>query len=219
MNTRDTNIQNTFITMCEFDGANAADYAHLPDAAAQFTAMRATITALKTFEAAQISGERSRAVQKKSLIVAAIKRKLKNIARIARGLNFDDEGFQRLFAMPHGNSETKLLAYTREAVAQAATHEDAFLGRGARLTFIADLRGDIADYERLTSEKVNAHREKTSASVGIDEQIENGLQAAEIVDSIMQSVYEDDPVKLSEWLKARHVKRSPKTDKKPEEKQ
>ena len=86
-----------------------------------------------------------------------------------------------------------------------------------RKTFIEDLTADIADYEQAISDKSGAQGAGAGATAGIDEAVENGMEAAVIADSIMRNVYEDDAVKLSEWAQARHVKRSPKRNIKPPE--
>ena len=100
MEVREQNIINMFINTREFDVRNAADYAHLPDAEANFAVIRAAIDALESHAAKQTSGVRGQAVEHKSSIVATIRRKMKEIARNARALNINDEGFRRLFSIP-----------------------------------------------------------------------------------------------------------------------
>ena len=78
-----------------------------------------------------------------------------------------------------------------------------------RKSFVEDLNADVKDYEQAISDKSGAQGAGVGATAGIDEAVENGMRAADIADSIMRNVYEDDPVKLAEWMRARHVKRSP----------
>ena len=78
-----------------------------------------------------------------------------------------------------------------------------------RNSFVEDLNADVKDYEQAISDKSGAQGAGVGATAGIDEAVENGMRAADIADSIMRNVYEDDPVKLAEWMRARHVKRSP----------
>src|SRR3954465_910500 len=102
MDAREINIQNCFINMTAFNGTNAADYADFPDAAAAFAVIKTAMESIRDYAATQVSGERGAAVQRKSVLFAAIKRKLTSIATTARGLNFDDEGLRRLFNVPRG---------------------------------------------------------------------------------------------------------------------
>lgn len=214
MNTREINIKDAFINMREFDARNSADYAHLPNAEANFVVIRAAIEALENYEAKQTSGARGQAVEQKSSIVAAIRRKMKEIARNARALNINDEGFRRLFSVPDSNSDGKLLAAAREFATQAAIHKAAFLRLGMLAGFIDDLNDDIEDFEAALNRKADAQGAGVGATAGIDAEIERGMKAATIIDSMMQNVYRDNPVKLAEWTQARHVKRSPERKKK-----
>lgn len=213
MDAREINIQDAFINMREFDRANAADYAAFPDVVAQFAVINASINELEKYGATQTSGASGRAVQKKSVVAAAIRRKLTAIARTARGLNFQDEGFRRLFNVPDSNSGQKLLAAAREFAVEAAKHKADFLRRAMRASFIDDLNTDISDYEQAINDKAGAQGTGVGATAGIDEAIDNGLRAAQIIDSILQNVYQDNPVKLAEWTRARHIKRSPQRTK------
>ena len=110
MDARETNILESFINMREFDRVNAADYKNLPDASAQFDVIKASIETMQDHAATQTSGVGGRAVQQKSVLDAAIRRKMKGISRTARALNINDEGFRRLFSTPNGRSGQKILA-------------------------------------------------------------------------------------------------------------
>jgi hypothetical protein len=209
MNTREINIKDMFINMREFDVRNAADYAALPNAEANFAVVRAAIAALENYEAKQTSGVRGQAVEQKSSIIAAIRRKMKEIARNARALNINDDGFRRLFSIPDNNSDQKLLAAAREFVTQATIYKAEFLRLGMLAGFIDDLNDDIEDFEQALNRKAGAQSTGVGATAGIDAEIERGMKAATILDAMMQNVYRDNPVKLGEWTQARHVKRSP----------
>lgn len=216
MDDRERNIHEAFINMREFNVANAADYAAFPDAAAQFAVINASITEMQNHAATQTSGAGGRAVQQKSVVAAAIRRKLTNMSRTARALNFEDEGFRRLFKVPDSNSGQKILAAAREFASEAAKHKADFMRLGMPAGFVEDLNTDINDYEQATSAKAGAKGAGVGATAGIDEAVETGLQAAQIADSIMHNVYQDNPVKLAEWTRARHVRRSPQKAKTPE---
>lgn len=213
MDDRERNILEAFINMREFDGRNAADYAALPDAAANFAVIRSAIETLEAHAMTQASGARGQAVEQKASLRAAIRRKLKDIARSARALNIDDEGFRRLFSVPDDNSDQKLLAAAREFAAQATTHKAGFQRLGMPNSFIDDLGDDIEDFENALNRKAVAQGAAVGATAGIDAEIERGMNAATILDAIMQNVYRNNPIKLAEWTQARHVKRSPQRKK------
>jgi hypothetical protein len=209
MNTREKNILDAFINMREFDAQNAADYAAFPDAEANFAIIRSVIVALESHAAKQTSGVSGQAVEQKSSLAAAIRRKMKEIARNARALNINDEGFRRLFSVPESNSDQKLLAAAREFVTQAAIYKAEFLRLAMPPSFIDDLQDDIDDFAAALKQKASGQSATVGATAGIDTEIERGMNAATIVDAIMQNVYRNNPVKLAAWTQARHIKRSP----------
>lgn len=217
MKEREKNIQDAFIRMREFHVRNAVDYTALPDAAANFVRIAAAITALENYAAAQTSGSGGRAVERKSVTGAAIRRKMKEISRTARALNINDEGFRRLFRVTDERNEQALLASAREFVTQGAKYKADFLRLGMPTSFVDDLNDDIRAFAQAASEKADAQTIGTGATAGIDEAIDDGMEAVTIVDAIMKNVYRDNAVKLSEWNTARHVKRSAQKSKPPGE--
>jgi hypothetical protein len=84
MTDREENIQNMFISTVQFDAVNSNDYSSLTDAATNFAIVRTAISALETDSAAQISGARGRAVEQKSVLREATRRKMKRYSRTAR---------------------------------------------------------------------------------------------------------------------------------------
>lgn len=210
MTDREQNIFDMFISTVAFDDANANDYRALPDAAANFAIVRTVISALESYSAAQLSGASGRAVEQKSVLDAAIRRKMKRYSRTARALNIDDAGFRRLFRIPDGNNQQNLIAAAREFVVEARRFPNEFAGRGIPATLADELEADIDAMEAAIIAKASGKIETVGATAGIDEQIEKGMNAEIILDSIMHNVYFDNPVKLAQWTTARHVKKAPK---------
>ncbi len=215
MTDREQNIFDMFISTVAFDAVNSNDYRDLPDAAANFAIVRAAITALENHSAAQLSGAVGRAVEQKSVIRGAIRRKMKRYSRTARALNIDDPGFRRLFRVTDNDSDQLLLANAREFVVEARRFPTEFAGRGIPATLADELDADINAMEAAMSAKASGRIESVGATAGIDDQIEDGMNAEKILDSIMHNVYFDNPVKLAEWRTARHVKKAPKRQEEP----
>lgn len=207
MEERELNIFDMFRNTVQFDAENAADYAHLPQAEAKFAIVRAAVAKLEIYASKKTSGARGQAVELKSVIRAAIRRKLKEFARNARTLNFADPGFRRLFSVPDGDNDQVLLATAREFVEQVRLHLADFVGLGVLATLVDELEADIAALEQAMNEKASAHIEGVGATAGIDEEIEKGMNAEIFLDNMMKNVYRNNPVKLAEWKSARHVRR------------
>lgn len=217
MTEREENITNMFISTAEFDAVNAADYRHLPDAETNFAIVRSVIAALQEYAAAQVSGAQGRAVEQKSVIRAAMRRKMTGFSRTARGLDIDDPGLRRLFRVPDENNDQLLLASAREFVEEATRFAVQFAGRGITAERIDALAHDITALDTAISTKSGAKTESVGATAGIDDRIEEGMRAEIILDSIMHNVYDDNPVKLAEWTSARHVRRVRRPAAKPAE--
>lgn len=215
MTDREQNIFNMFVSTVAFNAKNSGDYSNLPDAAANFTIVETIISALENYSATQLSGASGRAVEQKSVLDAAIRRKMKRYSRTARALNIDDPGFQRLFRIPDNNNQQLLVAAAREFVVQARLYVSEFASLGIPATLANELEADIDAMETAMSAKATGHMETVGATAGIDEQIEDGMTAEKILDSIMNNVYFDTPVKLAEWTSARHVKKAPQKKEEP----
>lgn len=206
MRDRERNIHNMFIGTTEFDDANKADYAELADAAAHFAIVRDVIAKLSEYSSEQFSGAVGQAVEQKSAIRAAIRRRMVRFAATARGLNIDDPGLRRLFRVPDDNNDQTLLAAAREFVEEATRFAVRFAARGIAADEIGILADDIAALEAAIRAKSSANTSGVGATAGIDAEIERGMDAEIILDSIMKNVYYNDPAKLAEWKSARHVR-------------
>lgn len=207
MSDRERNIFDMFRNTVQFDAVNAADYAQLPEAERRFEIIRTAIAALEDHAATKTSGGRSQAVERKSVLRGAIRRKMKDYARTARALDIADPGFRRLFNVPDSNSDEVLMAAAREFVEEARRFRTEFAALGIAETMAGELEADIDALEAAMSAKSGAHIEVVGATAGIDEQIERGMAAEKVLDAIMRNVYRNNPVKLAEWTSARHVRR------------
>jgi hypothetical protein len=211
MSERTKNIADMLVGVSEFDNVNNADYRNLTGVLAAFAVVRTAITAINTYLAIRISGEKSRAVEQKSVLRSSVRRKMKDLARTARAVNINDAGFQRLFRLPDKDNDQTLIATAREFIAKATEHKAAFLALGLPETLIADLEADINALEQANNDKSAAQTKTVGATAEIDEQIDLAMDAATIINAAMQNVYRDNPAKLAEWTSARHIKRIKRT--------
>lgn len=164
MTEREINIQNMFIGLVQFDVVNKADYAALPEAEANFVIVRAAVSQLETASAAQVSGSAGRAVEQKSVLAAAMRRKMKRYSRTARALNIDDPGFRRLFRIPDDNNYQLLLATAREFVEEAGRFAADFARLGIPAALADELDADILAMEEAIAAKAGAKSENVGAT-------------------------------------------------------
>jgi hypothetical protein len=207
MQEREQNIFDMFRNTVKFDDLNAADYASLPEGAARFASVRARIARLENYAADRTSGAKGQAVEQKSVIRAAIRRKLTEYSRTARALNIDDPGFRRLFRVPDGDNDLVLIATAREFVEEARRFEAQFAGLGILKEMTNLLEDDADALEEAMGAKAVAQIGGVGATAGIDEEIDGGMDDEKVLDALMKNVYRDNPVKLAEWTSARHVRR------------
>lgn len=216
MTDREKNILDMFIATAQFDTENSNDYKTLPSAVSNFLIVRDVIAALETDSANQVSGARGRAVEQKAVLRGEIRQTMKRYSRTARALNIDDPGFQRLFRIPDSNSDQVLMASAREFVEEARRFAAEFAGLGIPATLADELEADVDALEEAVNAKAAGQMETVGATAAIDEQIEKGMNAEKILDSIMHNVYFDNPVKLAEWKTSRHIKKAPKKSPAPQ---
>ncbi len=208
MSERVRNIYDMLVSTTEFDRVNAADYSSLPDAALQFAIVREVIAKLESYLADQTSGAGGQAVEQKSVLTAAIRRKMKEYSAAARALNFDDAGFCRLFSVPNGDGVQKLIAAGREFVEEATTHQTEFARLGLTKDDAIALTADLDALEVAVAAKLGAGAKTVGATAGIDDEITRGMKAETFLDALIKIVYRRDAAKLGAWKSARHVRRS-----------
>ena len=208
MRDRARNIFDMFVATVEFDRINADDYKLLPDADLKFTIVREVIAKLEEYFSDQLSGAVGQAVEQKSVLVLAVKRKMKEYSGAARALNIDDPGFRRLYRIPDGDGAVVVTAAGREFVEEITKHAAEFARFGLLAADLAALTADIDALEAAVSAKAGANMKGTGATAGIDDEIERGMDAEIFLDAMMRVVYRNNPVKLAQWKTARHVRRS-----------
>lgn len=212
---RTKNVLDMLISIEEFDKANRADYANLPDISARYAVVRTAIESITANSITKVSGEKSRAVEQKSVLRLAIRRKMKELARTARGININDIGFQKLFRLPESDNDQLLITTAREFTGKANENKSAFFALGIPENLMDDLAEDVDALEQANLDKTAAQAKTVGATAEIDRQVELAMDAAVIIDIAMKNVYRDNPAKLAEWTSARHIRRkkpsAPKT--------
>lgn len=216
MSERVRNVADMFIGTLQFNTANAADYAHLPDGAAKFAIVADVAGKLENYLADYASGRVGQAIEQKSVLILAVKRKMKEFSAAARALNIDDPGFRRLFRVPNDNGVQGIIAAGRVFVEEATRFRAEFGRFGLVQVDIEALADDLDDLEGASARKLGAVSEKAGASAGMDAEIDRGMDAEVFLDVMMKVVYRSNAAKLGEWKTARHVRRISRPKKKPE---
>ncbi len=154
---------------------------------------------------------------------------LKNIARTARDIEGDENGFAAAYRIPENVAESAVLTHadavlkrledqpgdTAAVLAAKAELRAKFIAYEMPADFVAQLRADRNAIE--DANKVN--QKETLEGVGSTKRIGELLgQINKVVsglDAIMYNKYTRRPEKLREWQSASHVERAPQREKKP----
>lgn len=216
MTERIRNINEMFVGTLGFNTANSADYAHLSDGAAKFAIVEDVAGKIQNYLADIASGAVGQAVEQKSVLSLAVRRKMKEFSAAARALNIDDPGFRRLFRITDNDGVQGLIAQGRVFVEEANKHKTNFGRFGLVQADIDALDTDVLALEEAAARKLGAASEKAGAGAGIDDEIDHGMDAEIFLDAMMKVVYRNNAAKLGEWKSARHVRRTSRPAKKDE---
>ncbi len=206
---RARNVADMFVAVIAFDAVHKTEYVAITAAAAEIAKVKAASDAMEAFFAEQTSGEASMAVEQKSLLKIAARRRMKAYAKTARALRLSNPGIEKVFEVPTHDSDVEIVAKGRDMVTQAGKYHVELASLGIAATVATELTGILDQIEAASTDKAAANASTVGATAGIDNEVDNGMAAATVLDAIMHNFYGDDPVTLAEWTTARHVKRAP----------
>lgn len=207
-----------------FGRENAADFADGSKAKNLFADLDALLAQLRDAK----TGQTPTYVSKETLF-DALTLDLKNIARTARDIERDENGFAAAYRIPENAAESAVLTHT-DAVLKRLEDQDG--DSAAVIAAKAELRAKFIAYElpedfvvqlRADRDAIDAanklNQKETLEGVGSTKRIGELLgQINKVVsglDAIMYNKYTRRPEKLRAWQSASHVERAPQREKKP----
>ncbi len=203
-----------FLRLREFRAARAAEFPQTTLAGELFNLINTVINELDAHTSAQASG-RGAAQESTASKAAArdeLRRDLDAISRTARVMALGMPGLENKFRAPRSVSDQTLLTTARAFAADALPLKTDFTRRGLPDDFLEDLAGDIEDFERAITQRIQKREARVSATAAIDEVIERGVNAARELDVIMRNKFAADPSTLAAWLSASHTQRTPRRE-------
>lgn len=199
-----------FIGVREFGQTHATQFPPTSFAGEQFAIVDSVINALESHTRAQESGKG--ALRESTTSTAAARadlmRDLEALSRTARAMEMTMRGVADKFRVPHSQGNQTVLAVARAQLGDAQPIKAEFIKRGMPADFLEDLQADIEEMEQSIAHKAQSAEARTSATAGIDEEIDRGLKAVRELHPIMRNTFANDPSTLAAWLGASHVKRS-----------
>jgi hypothetical protein len=228
MNDHDQRLYDRATRVQTFGIDNAADFADGGKAKTHFANIDDLIG--QTDEAK--AGQKPNRVSKETLL-ASLSTDLQNIARTARRIGQQENGFAVPYRIPDNTSESSVTTHadtvllllednddpvadggdTPEQKAAKAALRARFVEYEMKADFVAILRADrdaISEANRNNQTKTQGGVENTELVGQLLGQI--NFEVAEL-DAIMNNKYDDQPAKLRAWQSASHVERAPRAKK------
>ncbi|MES2571326.1 MAG: hypothetical protein V4710_14900 [Verrucomicrobiota bacterium] len=116
------------------------------------------------------------------------------------------------FRLPRG-SATAIVAQARAIADAAEPFKEALIELELAPDFIETLRRNIVQFGEASNEQERALQGRMGAKASIEAQIEQGLALVGQLDVIMRNKYKANPQKLTAWLAACRISRTPATRK------
>lgn len=147
MDTRERNRYDMLIRIKQFGQENAADFPPASAGRKNFATIGTVIDNLREHAAAQTSSAGQNTTARKAALRDSIRLKMKAIARTARALAIDNPNLSRLFRIPDGDNDQKLIAAAREFAGESANFKTDLVGFGLQTDFIESLTRAITEFE------------------------------------------------------------------------
>lgn len=149
----------------------------------------------------------------------ALRDDLETISNTARAMALSTAGLEDKFRLPRGKiNDVDLLNIARAFAADALPLKDEFIRHEMPSNFLDELDAHITAFEQAIDRQQRSKRERVSATEGLGDGVERGVNKVRQIDPVVRNKFRDNPKVLSEWESASHTERGPasKTDK-PEE--
>ena len=223
MNDRDQRRYDRLTRVQTFGRENAADFAAGSKARGHFTIIDGLLVRLDQAKAGQVPARVS-----KQTLLDALSLDFQNIARTARAIELNENGFAAPYRIPDSPAEHLLLTHAdallqllEEQPADTAATKTAKAALRARfITYElpADFVADLRAARQAVSEANQLNQGRTQDGVENTELIGQllGQAANEVIelDAIVNNKYMRQPEKLRAWQSASRVERAPQREKK-----
>jgi hypothetical protein len=179
-----------------------------------FTELGTVIDEIEQLAAAQESNSRSsrEGTTNRGEARTDLREEMEAISETARAMALDTHGLEDKFRIPRGNAnDVVLLNAARAFAADALPLKDEFIRYGLPADFLDRLNAAIAVFEQAIDSQQRSRRSQVSATTGLDDAIERGVNKVRQLDAVVRNKFRDDAAKLAEWENARHTRRAPQT--------
>ena len=117
--------------------------------------------------------------------------------------------------MPHGVSDTTLVAKANAIADAGEPMQSDFIAHGHEKTFADDLRTHITTFEQAGTTQNTGQQSQAGATAGFEPLIVEAMMKVRQLDAFMYNFYKSNAEKLGEWKTASHIERQAASKKAP----
>lgn len=177
-----------------------------------FADLSSIVTEIEQLAAAQQSNSRSarEGTTQRGEARTELREQMEAISDTARSMALDTTGLEDKFRMPRGRpADLELLSTARAFATDALQLTEQFINYGMPADFLDRLNAAIETLEQAIDSQQRSRRSQVSATSGLDETVERGVNKVRQLDAIVRNTFRNQPAQLSEWETARHTERPP----------
>jgi hypothetical protein len=185
-----------------------------------FTQITDLVADLETQSANQVSGRSSaqNIAATKETLRDEINDMLSAMNRTARVMEVDSPEFEAKFRLARRPTDSELLTVARSFLQDATPLKDHFIEHEFPADFLDRLSRLIQSFDQATSQKSVAVGSHVSTRLTIGEQVGRGTKLVRKLGAIIHNKFQDDPIALAAWVRAKHVTKRTRTEDAPDDK-
>ena len=217
MNDSEIARYNCFSSIHDFGGAHTDKFPSVSFGGGLFIRMGAVVARLVELGATQVSssGASRSSTTTKSVAGHSLAATLDAINLAANAMAVDSPGLEDKFRRPRHKTDQAVLAAARAFLSDAEPLKEEFIKYGMSPTFLEDLRAQIQEVEQSVSERHGHKQAGVSATAGVSEVIQEGLDLRTQLDAVVRITLRDDKGLLAAWESAKHIQRRSKSGEPP----
>lgn len=131
---------------------------------------------------------------------------LRPLAHMARAIVDEHPEVAELTTLPPTSADSEALVAAATSMTELATrHEALLVDSGLPGDFLAGLRAATETLRQATDDRGEAARRRTGASAALQDAIDRGRRAVQLLDTVVETTVRSDPQLLAEWRLASRV--------------
>jgi hypothetical protein len=192
-----------FVRVRDFGAANREVFPKSSTGSQLFARMAAAVAAVEGHLSDSVVA-RAEARKIGAATRARVRQYLRTIAATGRQAA-RREAVGNVFRLPRRRSDKALVATARVFIGEARRREAEFVRLGLPSTFMADFESVMNDLDQAVNVRNNSAHLRRKAQAGIETALTLGFESLGELDVVVPNALRDDPVRLAQWRRARHI--------------